>query len=81
MKHMKIGEVGTLIGREWKALSAEQKKVVLSFFFFCFTNRLLIGIQTYEDRAAKDKLRYNEEFTTVYGTAPLYMKKASKKAT
>jgi len=30
MKHMKIGEVGPLIGREWKALSAAEKKVSLA---------------------------------------------------
>ena len=27
MKNMKLTEIGTLIGREWKALSAEEKKV------------------------------------------------------
>lgn len=38
MKHMKIGEVGSLIGQEWRALSAGQKKVSLSFPFLSLTN-------------------------------------------
>jgi hypothetical protein len=28
MKHMKLGEVGALVSREWKALSAAEKKVL-----------------------------------------------------
>ncbi|ERF74621.1 hypothetical protein EPUS_00751 [Endocarpon pusillum Z07020] len=61
MKNMKIGEVGALIGREWRALSAEEKK-------------------PYEDRAARDKARYIEEYTTVYGTAPQFQKRAKDTA-
>ena len=32
MKNMKISEVGPLIGREWRALSTEEKKVIHSPF-------------------------------------------------
>jgi hypothetical protein len=31
---------------------------------------MLTKSQPYEDKAAKDKSRYIEEFTTVYGTPP-----------
>lgn len=34
MKNMKIGEVGALIGREWRALSAEERKVILTHLLF-----------------------------------------------
>ncbi|KAF7512448.1 hypothetical protein GJ744_001383 [Endocarpon pusillum] len=61
MKNMKIGEYAALIGREWRALSAEEKK-------------------PYEDRAARDKARYTEEYTTVYGTAPQFQKQAKNTA-
>ena len=37
---------------------------------------ILTHIQPYEDRAARDKARYIEEYTTVYGTAPQFQKRA-----
>jgi hypothetical protein len=43
---------------------------------------MLTQTQPFEDRAAKDKARYVDEYTTVYGTAPPFMTgKAASKAT
>lgn len=82
MKHMKIGEVGALIGREWKALSAAEKKVCQPDPCYIDQDIIDLQIQPYEDKAAKDKIRYVDEYTTVYGSPPAYTtKKATKKAT
>lgn len=78
-RHMKFSEIGPLLGREWKALGVEEKKVV---FYPPLKSFLRPQSQTadqrpkvFEDKAAKDRVRYVDEYTTVYGTPPALAKK------
>jgi hypothetical protein len=59
-----------LIAKEWKALAPAQRKVSffnLIYFPFFHSNG---NLQTYEDQAAADKLRYWREVKTVFNREP-----------
>jgi len=75
---MKVSEIGTLLGSEWKALTESEKKVR--------DNPRLQSIpankdlQKYKDAHTADHQRYLVEYKTVYGKDPPSVQKASKKS-
>ena len=71
MRGMRISEVGTLVAKEWKGLSAGDKKVRRCARRLA-TGRFADDIinQRYDDLAAMDRTRYHEEYKTVYGVDP-----------
>lgn len=68
LKHMKVGDMGRLVGQEWRGLNSNEKKV--SDGDECSnTGHILTSIpqlQKYDDLAALDLARYKQEVKTVY---------------
>ena len=64
-KGLKVTEGARLAGREWKALSNEEKKVSPSHKFN-IGSPLICVPQPYQDAAQQDLLRYTQESKTVY---------------
>ena len=64
MKGLKMPEAFRLTGREWKGLSASERKA--SFISDSFRGSLLTVSQPYDDAAKQDATRYAQEIKTVY---------------
>ncbi len=58
-KGIKNSEAAKLISKEWKALSAGEKKVC--FVLMLLSECILMNMQKYEDESAADLARYNRE--------------------
>lgn len=64
MKGLKTPEAFRLTAREWKGLSASERKA--SFVPHSIDGRLLTVAQPYDDAAKQDATRYVQEVKTVY---------------
>ena len=64
MKGLKGPEAFRLTAREWKGLSASERKA--SFIPHIFHGSLLTDPQPYDDTAKQDATRYAQEVKTVY---------------
>ena len=64
MKGLKTAESFRLSAREWKGLSASERKA--SFISSIFDGSLLTVSQPYDDAAKQDATRYAQEIKTVY---------------
>ncbi len=66
LRGMQVSEYGRLLGREFKEMSASEKKVSNTFKGDVFDRADYLR-KAYQDRYAVGRNRYIEEFKTVYG--------------
>ena len=69
-KNIPVVERGRLIGKEWRALSSDEKQVRLLHFPHTWMSSADCDEQKYKNLEIEDKSRYSSEFKDAYGYMP-----------